>query len=91
MPDRRLASPKTNLLSMESRFLDCGGLLLLAYGSSRSPMGVKGLGGAWGGVTAPELPSATWDGLISREAAVELSLGFEAELSLCRGVVEIVL
>lgn len=34
---------KTNRGSMVSRFLDCGGRLLDAYGSSGSPAGVNGL------------------------------------------------
>lgn len=33
----------TNRGSMVSRFLDCGGRLVDAYGSSGSPAGVKGL------------------------------------------------
>lgn len=39
-----LFSPlNTNRGSMVSRFLDCGGRLLDAYGSSGSPAGVNGL------------------------------------------------
>ena len=74
IPERRLESlaPNLNLGSIVSRFLDCGSLLLLAYGSSLSPIGVRGL---MGGVETPALFSAGGaDGLGSLEREVEDSL-----------------
>ena len=72
---RESLPPKINLASMLSKFRDCGGRLLLAYGSSLSPPGVNGLLYCVGGVTVPEPDTGVSAGLLSRDGDTDSLAG----------------
>ena len=74
-----------NLASRLSRLRDCGGLLLLAYGSSRSPTGVNGLLKPVGGVIVPHGSLGVPSGLTSRDGGIESPLGPAVNLRGCLG------
>lgn len=74
-----------NLASRLSRLRDCGGLLLLAYGSSRSPTGVKGLLKPVGGVSVPDGSLGVPSGLTSRDGRIESPVGPAQNLGVCFG------